>query len=177
MILTSLQFFGDSSSGLGSLGVSGSAFVIQLITFVLAYIVLRRYAFGPILKILKERRDTIAEGVKLGEDMRKERIELDEKVKKELVAARVAADAIVSDADASAKESIHKAESKAQEKADIILAEAKAQTKQEMARAKRQLEGEIVGLVAEATEVLTGEKVDAKKDGSLINKAIAGQLK
>ena len=38
------------------LGVDGKAFVIQLITFVLAYLVLRRYAFGPILKVLRERR-------------------------------------------------------------------------------------------------------------------------
>ena len=63
------------------------------------------------------------------------------------------------------------------EKADIIIAEAKDRTKQDMALAKRKLESEIVGLVAEATEVLTGEKVDKTKDASLINKALAEQVK
>jgi len=60
---------------------------------------------------------------------------------------------------------------------NMHLSEAKLKTSQEMASAKRALEHEIAELVAEATEVLTGEKVDAKKDSGLITKAIYGQAK
>ena len=43
------------------------------------------------------------------------------------------------------------------------------------ARARKQLEGEIVGLISDATEAIIGEKVDASKDKQLIDKALKGQ--
>jgi F-type H+-transporting ATPase subunit b len=177
MVINLMQNFGDSSSGLGALGFSGSSFLIQLITFILAYLVLRHFAFGPITKVLRERRELIDKGVSLGDEMKKEKVKLEEDIRKQLSEAREKADAIISSAEESAKESIHAAENKAQEKADIILKEAKLKTVQEMASAKRSLEHEIAELVAEATEVLTGDKVDAKKDSSLISKALYGQAK
>ncbi|HMH31250.1 MAG TPA: ATP synthase F0 subunit B, partial [Methylomirabilota bacterium] len=77
-----------SSSGLGALGVDGKAFIIQLITFLLVFLVLKRFAFKPILKVLNERRETIESGVKLGDEMRKERSKLDDEVEKKLHEAR-----------------------------------------------------------------------------------------
>ena len=73
MFLSLLNNFGDSSSGLGALGINASAFVIQLITFILVFLVLRQWAFKPILKILNERRETIEKGVKLGQEMAEEK--------------------------------------------------------------------------------------------------------
>src|SRR5580704_11336522 len=90
--------FGDSSSGLSALGVDGRAFLIQLITFILAYLVLRKWAFGPIIKILRERRETIENGVKLGEQMKKEEAEMEAKVEKALHDARAKADEIIASA-------------------------------------------------------------------------------
>jgi F-type H+-transporting ATPase subunit b len=166
-----------SSSGIGALGFSASSFFIQLITFILAYLVLRKWAFGPIIKILKERRDTIDQGVALGESMKKEQAELEARVDKEIEAARSKADDILADASQAAKDAIRRGEADAEAKAGVILNEAKDQTKQDMARAKRKLESEIVSLVADATEVITGEKVDAKKDADLIDRALAGGMK
>ena len=68
-MLNTLTNFGDSSSGLGALGLDGRALIIQLITFVLALLILKRYAFKPISKVLNERRELIESGVKLGEEM------------------------------------------------------------------------------------------------------------
>ncbi|HVI60742.1 MAG TPA: ATP synthase F0 subunit B, partial [Candidatus Saccharimonadales bacterium] len=68
----------ENASGLGALGFDPKAFLIQLTTFVLAYLVLRRFAFGPITKLLDERRETIERGVKLGEDMQKEKAVLEQ---------------------------------------------------------------------------------------------------
>ena len=94
-MLHTLTTFGESSSGLGALGVDGKAFLIQLITFVLAFFVLKRYAFKPISKVLNERRDTIEKGVKLGEEMQKERAKLDAQVEKALHEARQEADRLL----------------------------------------------------------------------------------
>ena len=105
-----LTNFGDNSSGLGALGVSGSAFIIQLITFVLAFLVLQKYAFKPILKIMNERRETIESGVELGEKMRKDQVELDKKISTELNEARAKADKILSEAEENARDTVRAAE-------------------------------------------------------------------
>lgn len=168
--------FADGSSGIGALGIDGKAFIIQLVTFVLAFWVLKRYAFKPILKMMDRRRQTIEDGVTLGEQMKQEQAKLEAKVEKTLHETRIKADGILADAQESGRQLIRDAEAKAQTKADGILAEAKERTKQDVARARRQLEAEVVSLVADATETIIGEKVDAKKDAALIDKALNKQV-
>ena len=82
-----------------------------------------------------------------------------------------------SSATETAKETVNKAQGDAATKAEIILSEARQQTKQEMARAKKSLEGEIISLVSDATEVIAGEKIDAKRDAALVSRALAGGAK
>src|ERR1700689_1337769 len=112
-----LTQFADSSSGIGALGFSGQAFLIQLITFLLAYLVLRRYAFGPILSALQQRREKIAESVKLTEQLQKEKAELDEKVEQSLHEARQAADTIIAGAQDTARQTVRESEDTARQKA------------------------------------------------------------
>jgi F-type H+-transporting ATPase subunit b len=175
MLTLFTQFGAEESSGIGALGISGSHLVIQLITFVLAYFVLRKYAFEPILKVLAERRDTIEKGVKLGEEMQKERLALDKKVAAELHKARQDADGILSEASDTAKSTVRDAEDKARTKAAGIVKDAEANAEQAVNRARKALESELVGLISDATEAIIDEKVDAKKDAALIDKALAGQ--
>ena len=170
--MINLTLFSDSSSGLSALGVDPKAFVVQLVTFVLAFLVLKRYAFKPIIKLLRERRETIERGVKLGEQMQKEKEELERRVEQALHEARIQADEIIAGARDSAKQSIEEAEAKAKAKAEGLLASAEERIKQEAAQARKKLEGEVVNLVAEATETVIHEKLDAKKDAELIKRAI-----
>lgn len=162
----------SSESGLGALGVDGKAFIIQLITFVLAFLILKKYAFKPIIKVLTERRQIIESGVKLGEEMQKERAKLDDEVEKTLQEGRKKADAIIASAQDTAKETIREAEEKAKTKAAGIQKEAESRIAQDTARARKQLESEIVNLISDATEAIIEEKVDAKKDAALIDKAL-----
>ncbi len=166
------NFAAESSSGLGALGVDPKAFLIQLITFGLAFLVLKRYAFQPILKVLRERRETIESGVKLGEQMRQEQAQFEAKVEKLLHEARQQADGIIGGAQDSARQAIREAEDKARQKAGVILTEADSRIAQDILRARQQLEKELVGLVAEVSEAVIEEKVDAKKDAVLIERAL-----
>lgn len=164
----------SSSSGIGALGVDAKALVIQIITFALAFWVLRRYAFGPIMRVMQERRETIEKGVELGEKMQKQQAELDAKVQKTLADARAQADQVLSGANEEAKATVREAEDKARAKAEGILAEAEGRIAQDTARARQKLEKELVGLISEATEAIIDEKVDSKKDAELIDKALRG---
>ncbi len=166
-----------SASGLGALGVSWSDFIIQLITFILGYLVLRKWAFGPIIKALKARHQLIDDGVKLGQEMHHKKEQLEQQIQDQLRKARAQADQIVSEAEQNAKELINNAETKAQDRSKAIIDEASLKTKQDITLAKQKLESEIIGLVGEVTEALIDQKIDDKEDTKIIARALSQKAK
>ncbi len=161
-----------SVSGLGALGVSLKEFLIQLITFLLALFVLKKWAFSPIIKILGERRKVIEDGVKLGEKLRSDKAKVEEDIEAALHDARRKADQIIADAGQTARQLITEAETDAKKKSDIILHEAKQKTLQDIETARRRLESDIANLVAQATGAVLDEKVNAETDAGLIERAL-----
>ncbi len=167
--------FASNASGLAALGVNGSAFLIQLITFILAYVVLRKFAFKPILKILQERRDKIELGVKLGDEMQKKDQLMQKKINQLLQEARLKADQIVVDSEATAKAIIAKAETMAEKRSDIIIREAKDRIALEANQMKQRVENEILDLISETTESILKIKLDKPTDATLLVKTFKEQ--
>jgi len=165
----------DSSSGIGALGLDGKALIIQVITFLLAFWVLQHWAFKPIVHLMEQRRQTIQEGVELGEQMKKDKAALEARIAEEMAKARADADGILADAGEQARQAIREAEEAAVKKADVILQEGKDKAASEMQRARKALESEVIGWVSDATEAIIGEKVDAKKDADLVASALKEQ--
>lgn len=170
-MLVPLTTLADSSSGVGALGFNGQAFLIQLITFLLVFLALRKWAFKPIIKLLDERRETINSGITLGEKMREASADLEEKVSQELHKTRQQADRLIADAEQEARTTIRSAEETARVRAETMLEDARKQIAAETKRQRVKLEKELVGLVSEVSEAIIGEKVDAQKDAALIDKA------
>ena len=165
----------ETATGLGALGVSPSAFVIQLISFAFVFLLLKRFAFKPIVRLLEERHKVIEDGVRMGLKMEKEKAKLDEKVDAALRDARHEADQIIASAHKDARQVVREAEKTAAARAERIIEDAEARISEETEHAKRKLEKDLVGLVSEATETIVGEKVDAKKDAELVKKALKGR--
>jgi F-type H+-transporting ATPase subunit b len=165
----------ESVSGIGALGIDVKALIIQLVTFVLAFLVLKKWAFTPIVNMMEQRRQTIEDGVALGEKMKQDEAKFQAKVDEELANARQEADGIIAAAKYTSRDTIRDAEAKAQDKAAGVLKDAEERIKTDTARARKKLEGELVGLISDATEAIIGEKVDAKKDAQLIDKALKEQ--
>lgn len=165
----------ETASGIGALGISPSAFIIQLVSFVIVFALLKRFAFGPIIEKLEERRKVIDEGVKAGQTLARERAKLDEDVKQVMRDARVEADKIIATGHKEARDIIRDAEKGAERKVDAMMKDAEARITEESEQARRKLEKEIVSLVSEATEAVVGEKVDLTKDAELIDKVLRGR--
>ncbi len=156
----------------GILGFSLESFIIQIVAFILVFILLKKFAFDRIVKILDDRYKVIDEGVRHGQQMKAEREKFERETGKIAREARHQADEIIGDAQKEARDIIRDAEKAANKKSDIILKDAEARIAEEAEHAKRKLEKDIAGLVSEATEALVEEKVDTKKDAELIDKAI-----
>lgn len=163
------------ATGLAALGVAGGLFVTQLITFVIVFALLKRFAFAPIGRMLEKRRQTIDDGVRLGRKMEAEKAKLDEEVTQVMRDARKEADHIIATAQKESRDVIREAEKNGQRKADAMVVDAQARIDEEARHAKHKLEKEIVALISEATEAVVGEKVDAKKDAEIIDKVLKGR--
>jgi len=167
----------DSGSPLAALGVDGKSLLFQLITFVLVFLILKKFAFKPITKMLAERRKVIADGILLGEQMEKEKANLDAKSETVIRDARHEADKIIAIAHKESRELIQNAEKDAKVKVEAIIKDADAKIGEDADRARRAVEKDIVGLVSEATEAVVHEKVDAKKDSEVIDKVLKDRKK
>jgi F-type H+-transporting ATPase subunit b len=174
-----LLFAAEESGGspLKALGVDGKSFLFQLITFVLVFLILKKVAFGPISKVLARRRQTIDEGVKAGLEFEKQRARMETEHADIVRKARVEADQIMSNAHKEARDVIRDAEKVATRKADSLLSDAEVRIHEESERAKLSLEKDIVGLVAEVTEAVVGQKIDTKKDAEIIDKILKDRIK
>lgn len=159
------------------LGIDGKTLAFQFITFLLVFVVLRRFAVKPIVAMLDKRHQTIDDGVRMGLTMEKEKAKFDKQLDGVMRDARRDADKVIANANKEAREILRDAEKAAQRKADTMFADAEARIAEESKQAKRKLEKEIVGMVSEATEAIVEEKVDASKDAKLIDKALKGQKK
>ena len=161
-----------SGSPLAALGVDGQKFLIQLITFLFVFLLLKKFAFKPIVKLLDDRAKVIEDGVKMGLRMEKERAKLDREVTQVMRDARLEADKIIANGQKEAREIIRDGEKVGQRKVETMLSDAEARIAEETEQAKRRLEKEIVGMVSDATEAIVEEKVDPAKDAKLIDKAL-----
>lgn len=174
-VLSLLTNFGatEEVSGIGALGIDFLAILAQAFTFLVLFFVIKKFALDGIVKTLEKRRKTIDDGVRLGVEMEAEKAELDEKVEAVLRDARINADEIIAGGQKEAGSIIKAAEEAAGRKVDAMLADAHGKIEEDITAARKGLEQEMRALVAEATEVIIEEKLDAKKDESLIKRAFA----
>ncbi len=177
-MINSFTRFGAEAAekeGFAALGFDPKAFLIQLVTFLLVFYILKRFVFGRIVSMLEKRRETIEEGLSLTSKLTEQKEKLDAEITEIRKKARQEADAIIAASHHQTTAMVKEAEAAAEAKAKNILTEAQKKIEEETARARRALEHEMIGLVAEATEVLVNEKLDAKKDAALISKALRSQ--
>lgn len=162
----------EEVSGFGALGIDGKAFIVQFITFLIVFWILKKYVFGKIVDILDKRQKTIDEGVKSALEMTESKEKLEKEVAKLKGDARKQADEILSESKAQSEEIIAKAEETANSKADKMISDAKKKIEEEAEKSRRNLKSEIVSLVVDTTEKLIGAKVDSARDKDIINKSL-----
>jgi F-type H+-transporting ATPase subunit b len=160
------------SGGIGALGVDLKALVLQIVTFVIVFWLLKKFALDKIIKTLDERRKTIDDGVEFAREMEAEKAGLDERVQEMLAKAQAKADKLLAQGKTEAAELIKQAEADAAKRMDRVLTDAQSRIEQDIEKARKALEQEVLSLVAEATEAVLGEKLDSIKDTHLIEREL-----
>jgi len=161
-----------AAGGIATLGVDVKALVLQIITFVIVFLLLKKFAFSKIVATLETRRKTIDDSVRLGEELARQKTQIEAEIAKIMQTARLEADKIMTASHNEATDIIKKAEEDAAHKIETMLAEARNRIADETAGARKALEKQLLGFVGEATEIIIGEKLDERKDAKLIERAL-----
>lgn len=146
-----------------------AAVVTNLVCFLLVIWILKRYAFGPMLKIIDERRETIESDLKKAEAIRvqaaAEKAELDEKLRNIQDEARQKMLEIVNEG----KRIADSIQEDARVKAEAMIEKAKTNIQLETEKAREIIKTEVVNMTLAATERLIHANLDDSKQRDLIN--------
>lgn len=152
--------------------IDAKLIVAQLVNFAIVLFVLKKFAYGPMLKLMTERSAKIEKGLEDAEESRRKLAEITEKEKEVLLEARRQAQEIVARAEAVAAKSKEELVSAAKAQSEKILSDAEKKIEQEKVRMMQEVKGQIAELVVAATGKLIGEKIDSEKDKELIDKSL-----
>lgn len=162
----------EAESGLAALGIDPVAIILQSGTFVLLFVLVKRFALDKINHNLTRREKTIQEGLVNAQEAERALESADQKQAEILRQARAEADNILAQAHEQAGVIAAEAEQKAVERNERLLADARAQIAAELERAQTKLQAETLDLVAEATAAVLKQKIDSKADQRLISEAL-----
>jgi F-type H+-transporting ATPase subunit b len=132
-------------------------FLSQVISFMIVALVLRKYAYKPILGVLEQRRQQIAEAQLNAEKIKQQLAEAEQRYQEILAKANAQAQQMIDEARASAGVIAERKQQEAVVAAEQILAKAREASVLEHERTMSQLKRELGRLVVDTTAKVTGK--------------------
>jgi len=150
-------------------------FLSQILSFLIVAILLYFFAYKPILLVLEERRQRIAEGLANAEKIKKELAEAEKRYNEILVKANDEAQRMIDEAKASGTVLVERKQQQAIAEAEQILAKAREATMIEHDRILTELKREMGRLVIDTTAKVTG-KIITPEDQTRLAEETARQM-
>jgi F-type H+-transporting ATPase subunit b len=150
-------------------------FLSQIISFTIVALLLRKFAYQPILKVLHERRDRIEESLRNADRIKQELAEAEKRYAEILSKGNAEAQKMIDEARQSAGALASRKEQEAIAAAEQIIAKAREAAALEHERTMQQLKHEVGRLVVETTTKVTG-KVLTSEDQRRLQEEAARQL-
>ena len=161
-----------ASSGL--IKVVPGLMIWTLVAFAVTFFVLRKYSFGPIQKIIDDRRDRIESAITEADNARNEARELLEQHRALIGQAKSESAEILAEARKVSDAQLARVREEAEEERQRRLEDTRKQIDAETARAIDQIRGEVADLTLEATQRVVGKVLDSTDQRRLIDEAIEG---
>jgi F-type H+-transporting ATPase subunit b len=150
------------------LGINLGYLLMQILLFVILLLVLKNYAYEPILNVLEERKARIAKGLEDARQAAIARDNADAEARKILDASRAEAAKIRSDAAVQAEETAGVITTRANEEARGILAAAREEAEEERNRILAELRSQVAAIAIAAANKLVRESLDEGRQRALI---------
>ena len=148
-----------------------------VVIFILLLVILKKFAWKPILKAVDDRNNSITEALSSAEKAKAEMEQLSANNEKILQEARIERDSIIKEARAIKENTISEAKNKASIEAEKIILSAKEQISNEKMKAMTALKNEIADLsIQMAEKILKSELKDEKSQKKLIEETLKNQM-
>ncbi|MFZ2187046.1 MAG: F0F1 ATP synthase subunit B [Candidatus Moraniibacteriota bacterium] len=154
------------------LGVDWKLLIAQALNFGILFLVLRHFAYRPMLAFLESRSARIDKGLRDAEAAQMKLSEMEEKEKQVLGQARNEARAIVEAAEANAKRRDAERLLETEEKTRRFLEDARVKIEEEKHKILAEAKQEVAEMVVLTVEKVLKEKVTTAKDKELIEKMV-----
>ncbi len=162
----------EESGGIAALGLSLPGLVTQLVNFTILLVLLRMFLWGPILKMLDERKRRIEEGLRASEAAASAAEESQVAARAALEEARAEGRELVARAQETAGRLRTELEQQAQADAARIVERARQEMEQERVQAVQALRTEFADLTVRAAERVVGQSLDRSAHQRLIDEVL-----
>ena len=165
-------FAGDSGGKNLLTQVTPGLYIWTIITFLLLFYVLARFAWNPLLKMLEERENLIKSSLDDAEKARQELDKINSESEVIISQARSEAQSILSDGKAAAEKIKDDTIAKAKDEASKIREDAKHQIQVEKDKAITDIKKEVVDLSISVAEKLINKNISEQDNSSLIEESL-----
>ena len=159
--------------GIADLGINVPVLIANIVNFTVLLIVLRLVAWGPLTKMLDERREKIAQSLSAAEQAKVQAAEGERQVQEQIDASRREAQQLIAQAQEISTRIQADARTQAQSDAETTLARARNEIQQERDAAIADLRKEFADMTIAAAEKVIGESLDRNAHKRLIDEALA----
>lgn len=158
---------------LNNFGINPVLLIAQIVNFLIILYILKRFAYKPILEVLKKRQNTIKEGLKQAEESRILLEKTASREKEVLKKAQEESRKILEETKKQRNEILQQAEITAKKQAERILEEAKKQIAFESKEAQKTLSTQISTLALEFLQKSTAQIFSKEDQQKIITNAIS----
>ncbi|MAT95602.1 MAG: ATP synthase F0 subunit B [Anaerolineaceae bacterium] len=151
-----------------ALGINLGYILMQMLLFIILFMVLRGYLYNPIINNLEERKTKIAKGLEDARQAAIARDNADAEAKKIMDAARAEAAQLRIDATAQAEETANSIQAQAKQEAEAIVASAREEAEEERNNIMAGARGQIAAIAIAAANKLVGESLDESRQRAII---------
>lgn len=156
-----------------ALGLNLPQLIAQIVNFFLLLVILRVLLYKPILKMLDDRKQRIAEGLNAAELARVEASQAQANIQQQLDEARKEGQDMVANAQQIATRIQAEAREQAQRDREAALERATAEIQLERDRAIADLRGEFADITVQAAERVIGQSLDRQSHQRIIDETLA----
>ncbi|MDX6486290.1 MAG: F-type H+-transporting ATPase subunit b [Gaiellaceae bacterium] len=153
--------------------VTPGLMIWTIVSFLITLFVLKRYAFGPIQKMIDERRERIRQSIEEADKAREEARKLLEEHRSLIAGARADAEQILAEARRVGESQRERVREEIEVDRQRRLEETRKQIEAETQRALVQIRAEVAELTLIAAEKVTGKALDQADQRRLIEEAIS----
>lgn len=157
-----------------ALGINLGYLLVQIFNFLILFVILRAWVFKPIVGMLEERREKIAQGLEDARVAEEARAKAEEEAQKIISEAQQEANKRVREATERAEEAAREVRVAAESEAAEIRENAAAEAEQARREALGELRGQIASLAMAAAQKLIGDALDEQRQRALISDFFGG---